>query len=245
MKPNFFDRDSPYLHHPLLTPERTAKEIDFILSIIDIKPGDKVLDIGCGAGRHSIELARRGYTVLGIDPSEAMITSARERSAGEILKPEFRQMRGEELQLEYEFEASICLFTTLGQITDQEDNRKLLNNAARSLHPGGYFVMDIPQREWLVSNLKLSEHFDEGEIHTEVERSYDQELKLITELFTQVSKEDQRKYLLRYRLFNRSELKMLLENAGFIDLEFFGGYEGTPLGLDSPMMVVSARTSAP
>ena len=244
MKANFFDQGSPYLHHPLLTPERTAKEIDFILSIIDIKPGGKVLDIGCGAGRHSIELARRGYTVLGIDPSEAMVTSARERSAGENLKPEFRQMRGEELQLEHEFEAAICLFTTLGQIADQEDNRKLLDNAARCLHPGGFFVIDIPQREWLVSNIKLSENFDEGEIHTEVERSYDQKLKIITEIFSQESRECQRTFLLRYRLFNRRELTVLLENAGFIDLKFFGEYGRKPLTIDCPTVVVSARTRA-
>jgi SAM-dependent methyltransferase len=241
MKPNFFDQGSPYLHHPLLTPERTAGEIDFMLSIIDIKLGSRILDIGCGAGRHSIELARRGFHVLGIDPSEEMVASARERSTGERMKPEFLQMRGEDFQRENEYEAAICLFTTLGQVIDQDDNRQLLVNAAQSLRPGGYFILEIPQREWLVKNLKTSEHFGEGETYTEVERGFDDGSNLVTEQFTLVSEKGQSKFLLRYRLFNQLEIKTLLEESGFVDLTFYGGYEITPLSEDCPTMVVRAR----
>jgi ubiquinone/menaquinone biosynthesis C-methylase UbiE len=241
MKPNFFDQGSPYLHHPLLTPERTAQELDFVLSLIDIKPGDKILDIGCGTGRHSIELSRRGLNVLGIDPSEVMIAAARERAAGESNNQEFLQMKGEDFQRINEFDASICLFTTLGQVIDREDNRQLLHNAARSLRPGGYFIVEVPQPGWVESNLKTHERFGEGETYTEVERSYDKELKLVTEMFTQVSPKSQRTYLLRYRLFNQTEIRKLLVDVGFIDITFYGGYERIPLAEDCPTMVASAR----
>jgi SAM-dependent methyltransferase len=244
MKPNFFDQGSPYLHHPLLTPERTSMEIDFILSIFDIKPGDSILDIGCGSGRHSIELARRGFNVLGIDPSAVMIASARERAAGGGISPDFLQMKGEEFQRGNEFDASICLFTTLGQVIDHQDNRHLLINAAQSLRPGGYFIIDVPQREWLENNLKTYERFGEGETYTEVERNYDQKLKLVTEVFTQLSPNGQRDYLLRYRIFNQAEIKKLLVNAGFVDITFYGGYDGIPLVAECPTMVVSARKAA-
>ena len=59
--PNFFRDNSPFLRHPLLTAERTAAEIDFLTPRLGITPTDRVLDIGCGFGRHSIELARRGF----------------------------------------------------------------------------------------------------------------------------------------------------------------------------------------
>lgn len=244
MKPNFFDQGSPYLHHPLLTPERTVDEIDFILSIININPNGWILDIGCGPGRHSIELTRRGFNVLGIDPSAVMIASARERAAGDSSKPEFLQMRGEDFQRVNEFDAAICLFTTFGQVNDHEDNHKLLYSAAQSLRPGGYFIVEIPQREWLESNLKKSERFGEGETYTEVERSYDRKEKLVTEMFTQVSSTDQRTYLLRYRLFDQTEIKKLLGHAGLIDITFYGGYERIPLAEDCPTMVVSGRKRA-
>jgi SAM-dependent methyltransferase len=244
MKPNFFDQGSPYLHHPLLTPERTAGEIDFMLSIIDINPGSRILDIGCGAGRHSIELAGRGLSVLGIDPSAEMIASARSRAAGESMQPEFLQMRGEDFQRVNEFEAAVCLFTTLGQVNDQEDNRQLLVNAAQSLRPGGYFILEIPQREWFVRNLKSSERFGEGAAYTQVNRSFDDRNNLVSEEFTQVSESGQLKFLLRYRLFNQIEIETLLGKSGFIDPTFYGGYEEIPLREDCPTMVISGRKGA-
>ena len=68
---NFFDDGSPYLGHPLLTAERTATEIDEVERLTGSVSG-RVLDIGCGFGRHSIELASRFADVTGIDPSSTI-----------------------------------------------------------------------------------------------------------------------------------------------------------------------------
>ena len=92
-KPNFFGRGSPYLDHPLLTTQRTKAEIDFLLSKISIPDAGFILDIGCGFGRHSIELAQRGYNLVGIDPSQAMIDAARQASSGLAFMPQFIQAR--------------------------------------------------------------------------------------------------------------------------------------------------------
>ena len=244
MKTNFFDQGSPYLHHPQLTPQRTASEIGFLLSILPVNPGDRLLDIGCGVGRHSIELAERGFAVLGIDPSAAMIAAAQERSAAEARHPEFRQMKGEDLQLHNEFDAAICLFTSLGQVVDQKDNLPLLNNAYRALRPAGYFILEIPQREWAVSNLKTSERFGEGDTFTQVTRSYDAGLNLVTEVFTLVSADEQRQYVLQYRLFNLAQIIQLLEGAGFVGITGYAGYTDLPLDNHSPTMVISAQKPA-
>ena len=64
----FFSDGSPYLSHPLLTAERTAAEVDEIERLVGSVSG-RVLDVGCGFGRHSIELASRNADVTGIDPS--------------------------------------------------------------------------------------------------------------------------------------------------------------------------------
>jgi D-alanine-D-alanine ligase len=241
MKPNFFEQGSPYLYHPLLTPERTAKEIDFILSITDIKPGGRILDIGCGAGRHSIELARRGYDVLGIDPSEVMIAAAKERATEEKVEPEFRQMRGEDINFFKEFDLSLCLFTTLGQVNDQDDNHQLLFYAARALRNEGHFIVELQQPGWVESHLKTKERLGSGESYVDVERSYDEPHKVVTEIFTRISPKGQQAYMLRYRLFNQDEVMQLLESAGFGKIEFYGGYEMKQLVDDCPAMVISAR----
>ena len=241
MKPNFFEQGSPYLYHPLLTPERTAKEINFILSITDIKPGGRILDIGCGAGRHSIKLARRGYDVLGIDPSEVMVAAAKERAAEAMVNPEFRRMRGEDLSFDGEFDLVICLFTTLGQVNDQQDNHQLLYNAFRALESGGHLIVELQQPDWVEAHIKTEERLGSGESYVDVKRNYDKSQNLVTEIFTRISPKGQQVYMLRYRLFNQDEVLQLLERAGFGKILFYGGYEMKQLMDDCPAMVISAR----
>lgn len=244
MEANFFEPGSPFLKHPLLTPERTAGEIDFILSVLPLESGERILDIGCGFGRHSNELARRGFDVLGIDPSPAMIAAARENSASAGLTLQFRQQRGEDLQAVDQFKVALCLFTTLGQVSGQGDNLALLENAYRALEPGGWFMLEIPQRAWAVSNLKPSERIGEGDRYALVARSFDYERDLVSEEFTIVSPDGQQSYLLQYRLFSRAEINHYLEQAGYVEITFYDGYADTPLGDNSPTMVVRARKPA-
>lgn len=244
MEANFFEPGSPFLKHPLLTPERTAGEVDFILSVLPLESGERILDIGCGFGRHSNELARRGFDVLGIDPSPAMIAAARENSASAGFAPEFRQQRGEDLQAVNEFKVVLCLFTTLGQVSGQGDNLALLENAYRALEPGGWFMLEIPQRGWAVDNLKPSERIGEGDRYALVARRYDSEWDLVSEEFTIVSPDGQQSYLLQYRLFSQAEINHYLEQAGYVEITFYDGYADTPLGAHSPTMVVRARKPA-
>jgi SAM-dependent methyltransferase len=224
--------------------ERTAGEIDFILSILSVKPGARFLDIGCGFGRHSLELARRGFDVLGIDPSAFMIDAAQERDAGENRIPVFRHESGEDLQLHNEFDAAICLFTTLGQVEDHKDNLPLLHNAYQALLPGGCFILEIPQRGWAVSNLKTRQRFGEGETFTQVARSFDASQNLVIEEFTLVSPGEQRTYTLQYRLFNQAQITQLLDQAGFVGIVCYAGYADMPLDSHSPTMVISAQKPA-
>jgi SAM-dependent methyltransferase len=240
MKPNFFEQGSPYLFHPLLTPERTTQEIDFILALAGINPGDRILDIGCGAGRHSIELSRRGYDVLGIDPSQAMVAAAKERAVEQKVEPEFLQMRGEDLEFEAEFDLALCLFTTLGQVKDKEDNHQLLINASQALRDGGHFILELQQPAWVEGHLKMKERLGSGESYVDVERDYDKPHKIVTEVFTRISSGGQQVYLLRYRLFNRDEIEQLLKNVGFDNLNFYAGYERKSLVDDCPAMVIDA-----
>ena len=241
MKANFFDDGSPYLNHPLLTRERTAQEIDFVLSKIHLPPGGRVLDVGCGPGRHSIELVQRGYRVVGIDPSRAMIEAAQARAAEAGASPDFRQAHGENFVSQDKFEAAICLFTSLGQINDDQDNRQLIQRVARVLRPGGGFVVEVPQRQWVADNLKSDDRFGEGDHFTEVRREFDASENIVTEIFKIVSPEKTDTYTLRYRVYDQGELEQLLEQAGFNMIATYGGYEDISLRAEDPIMVMVAR----
>ena len=120
-KPNFFSTGSPFLSHPLLTSERSAAEVDFVLDHTKLTSDEIILDVGCGFGRHSIELAQRGYRSVGIDPSKAMIKAAQERAVNAGVQTKFIQVKGEDFSSAGKFDAAICLFTTLGQINSETE----------------------------------------------------------------------------------------------------------------------------
>ena len=105
---NFFDQGSPFLSHPALTGERTGAEVDFAVTKLALRPGARVLDVGCGFGRHAIELARRGFEVVGIDPAAAMLDRARELATGAGVNVDFLQIPAEDFVPVDKFDGEIC-----------------------------------------------------------------------------------------------------------------------------------------
>ncbi len=243
-KPNFFTSGSPYLNHPLLTPERTAKEIDFVIQHAGVEPGASILDVGCGFGRHSIALAQRGYQVVGIDSSEAMIAAARDRSKAGQVSPTFIQVRAEEFTSVEKFDAAICLFTTLGQIDASGENTGLVSRVTTSLRADGIFIVEVPNHLWVAENLKSNERFGDETNYTEISRKYNQETKIVTEQFKLVSPEGRNDFYLRYRLYSQKELGGLLSEANFNIRAIFGDYDGNPYTYYSPTIILVAQRAS-
>ena len=239
---NFFSEDSPFLRHPLLTAERTAAEIEFLMERMGLASGARVLDVGCGFGRHAIELARRGFAVTGIDASAAMIAAAREKAAAAGVTVDLRHVRAEAFETEIPFEAAICLLTTLGQVTAAgESGLELLTGVRRALASGSPFAVEVPQREPTARQLKPSDTFGQGQHHTKVSRRFDPAKNVVSERFTVVSPEKKQTFELQYRLYSQDELLALLNQADFAAQEWLGNYSGKPLKKDDPIMLVIAE----
>jgi SAM-dependent methyltransferase len=235
---NFFEEGSPFLNHPLLTAERTAVEVDFIKTQLHLFSEARILDVGCGFGRHSIELARRGFAVMGIDPAAAMIAAARKRAVESAVSVDFRQARGEQFTTDVPFDAAICLFTSLGQIGPDGENSGLVGRVYDALQPGGLFMVEVPQRDTAVAQLRPADQFGEGERFTAVTRQYNPSDQSVTETFRLVTPEKNRSYSLHYRLYSLAELETLLTQAGFTIHATFADYSGTPLTNNQPTMIL-------
>lgn len=244
MTREFFTEESPFLSHPALTGERTRREIDFVLEQSGLQPGSRVLDVGCGFGRHSIELARRGYAVTGIDPAAAMVAAARQRAAEAGIHVDFHQMTGEGWVGSEACDLAICLFNTLGQVSSAGETHGLATNIAGCLKDGGLFVVETFQRGPTVAALKPSERFGGGERYTEVIRSFDPISNQLTERFQLVAPGQERTYRLCLRLYSVGELETLLTQAGLQVVGRFGAYDlnpTQPLTADSPAMLMVCR----
>lgn len=240
---DFFSEGSPYFNHPLLTAERTATEVDFLQQQWDLQPGAAVLDVGCGFGRHSIELARRGYQVVGIDPSAAMITKAKASAIDAGVTVDFQQVSGQDFRTDQRFEAAVCLFTTLGQMENERDNQEIIDHIADLLQPGGWLVVEVAQRETAARKLLPYDRFGGELAFTEITREYNPKLHMVQENFHVVEGESEETYRLRYRLYSFQELREVLSRAGFIIEESFADYEGQPLTAESERMLLAARKS--
>jgi D-alanine-D-alanine ligase len=241
--PNFFSSGSPYLDHPLLTPERTASEVDYVLTQGAFLAGARVLDVGCGPGRHSLELARRGYRVVGIDPSPTMIAAAVDAAGHMDLDPapEFIRVGGEEFRSAPSFEAAICLFTTLGQMDESGDNAGLLEAVFAALSPGGVLIVEVPNRDWVAANLKVNDRFGGTDEYTAVERHFEPRTNTVTETFNLVSPAERRTFMLRYRVYTVDELRGLLETSGYEVSHFHGSYAAKPFEGRDPIILAVAR----
>jgi len=143
----FFEIHAPGYMENVFT-RNTKAEVDFIINEMKLNPGEHILDMGCGTGRHSVELARRGFEVTGVDLSQAMLNQASKAAESAGVEVEFIRSNAAEFQSDEKFDAAISLcegaFSLFGKDEDPyERDAAILDNVHRSLKPGRYFLLTV------------------------------------------------------------------------------------------------------
>lgn len=117
----------------------TRQEIDFLVDTLGLSPGMRILDVGCGPGRHSHELARRGFLVHGIDISHTFVELA---EAEKVDGASFERMDARVMEFAQEFDAVICLCQgAFGLMTAQDEDSVVIHKMAEALKPGGKLAL--------------------------------------------------------------------------------------------------------
>jgi SAM-dependent methyltransferase len=117
----------------------TVQEVDFLIHELQLPVGSRILDVGCGPGRHSLELARRGYLVHGVDISQTFIDLARQEN---VPGATFERLDARDLPFADEFDAVICLCQgAFGLMTAQSDDQMVLRKMGDALKSNGRLVM--------------------------------------------------------------------------------------------------------
>jgi len=213
----FFDGHAPvYMDNPFTT--NTVKEVDFIIEELKLQPGCSILDMGCGTGRHSVELARRGYQVTGVDISAGMLAEAEKTARKASVEVTWIHSDATKFTSTSLFDAALCLcegaFGLLGTDDDPlEHDLSILRNISAALKPGARLIMTVLNgcrmvRQHTQEDVEKSE-FDPVtmvEIHpVEIEMS-----------------EGRRSVIVRERGYVPTELIGLSRLAGF-ETEYIGG----------------------
>lgn len=119
----------------------TVGECDFIENELTFDKSLKILDVGCGTGRHAIELSKRGYSLTGIDLSESQLARAREKAESKKLKIDFQKQDARNLPFNNEFDAAIMLCEGGFPLMETDEmNYEILNNVTKSLRESGKFI---------------------------------------------------------------------------------------------------------
>jgi len=120
----------------------TVQEVDFIEQEIGFDKTTRILDIGCGTGRHAIELAKRGYSVTGVDLSVSQLQRAREHAGAAGVQVQFEQHDACSLPYDNEFDVTLNLCEAGFALMETDDmNYAILQGAARALKPGGKLLL--------------------------------------------------------------------------------------------------------
>jgi SAM-dependent methyltransferase len=242
---DIFDED--YLRTlPFLTPQATQREASFIVDGLSARPGMQLLDVGCGYGRHAMELAARGYHVVGLDLSLPLLIRGADEAQRRGLTINFVHGDMRELTFESQFDGAYCVFSTFGYF-DDETNKRVATNVARALKPGGRFVIDVLNRDYIVGDLPTRVWW-EGDgcvVLEEVDFNYFTS-RLVSNRSVVFEDGRQLEQEISIRVYGLHELGKLLHAAGFRVIEVSGGLatRGRYFGKDSRQLIVVAERRA-
>jgi 2-polyprenyl-3-methyl-5-hydroxy-6-metoxy-1,4-benzoquinol methylase len=229
------------------TADQVAKQVDFIETSISVGKGGTILDVGCGLGLHAIELTRRGYLVVGLDLSLAMITHAAEAAQQQKLRLSFVHADIREMEFDGAFDGAICMGTTFG-FFDEESNRDVLARLRQALKPGGRVLLDVVNRDY-VTRFQPNLVWFEGDGCVCMEESefnyFNARLNVKRTMMREDGHQSNAEYSLR--LYSLHELGQLMQVSGFRVIEVSGqeAIRGVFFGAHAPrILMLAERRSA-
>lgn len=213
--------------------ERTPVEVDQIEALLQLHPPRRVLDLPCGQGRHAIELARRGYEVTGVDLSPYMLGVARERAEATDVRVRWLAGDMREALPGETFDVVLNLFTSFGYFDDEADDRRVVRAAASMLPPGGRFLLEVINGQWVIGNFQERQWFTVGQMAVMERRSLDVSSRRMVVERTVNSGNGDETSVHTVRLYTGPAVKTTLEAAGFSQVELYGDWDGAPLTPES------------
>ncbi|MGA2915540.1 MAG: class I SAM-dependent methyltransferase [Sedimentisphaerales bacterium] len=221
--------------------EQTGSEVEQLIRLCGIRKGTKVLDLCCGQGRHSLELARRGYNVTGVDLTEEYLAKARRKAKAEGLNIQFiRDDMRRFCLLDY-FDAAINMFTAFGYFENPAEDRRVLANLYRSLRKGGTLIIDVIGKEILARIFREREWYEEnGRIFLQ-EHKIRRDWSWVDNRWILFENGKRKEFRFGHRIYSAAELTGLLKDCGFKSVEIFGDLAGADYDHNAKRLIAVAK----
>lgn len=200
-------------------------EVAAAVQWLGLGPGDRVLDAGCGWGRHLGPLRAAGYEVTGIDLSRELLAVARDGLGPHgLVRCDLRA-----LPFQSCFDAVVSFFTSFGYGPTEEDDAGILVEYADVLKPGGRLLLDLPNSARVRAELVPESEKHEHDIHIRERRSLTPDGHRVEKAVTATHPDGRvEEWTESVRLYEPAELEALLGTAGIAVAQWYGGFDGAP-----------------
>jgi len=244
MKPNwyeeFFHGLALDLWRNAVTKEQTQSESEFIADVLDLPTGARILDVPCGNGRHSLELAKRGYRMTGVDLSTGFIAEARQTAARGGLEIDWIHSDMRNVGSLAVFDGAFCFGNSFGYM-QHEETLGFLEAVNGCLKPGGKFIVETGfAAESLLPAMPGKRWYKVGDVFQLSEAEYDPAQSQLHVHYTFIRGADVQTGTARYSLYTIAELKRLFAASGLAIRDLYGSTNKEPYRLGSGRLLIVA-----
>jgi D-alanine-D-alanine ligase len=230
----------------------TTREVDVLVSAASLEHNDRILDLCCGQGRHTLELARRGFKhVTGVDRSRYLVRLARKRAKTLGYTISVKEGDARRFRLpEHSFHCVALMGNSFGHFDREEDDLQVLENVEDVLIPGGTIALDLVNGEWMSSHFEKRswEWIDQNHfVCRERSLAADGKRLISREVVVHAEKGVIADQFYAERLYTEASIRELLAKAGFEDTKFHGGLfaasdRNQDLGLMANRMFLTSKS---
>jgi len=219
------------------------EEAKGVMRLLGLPNQAKVLDLPCGVGRHSIQLAKFGMRVTGVDITREFLMEAQTRASDAKVSAEWTEGDMRSFTRKGHYDAIVNLYTSFGYFRDPKDDETVLENFFSSLRPGGKLLMDLMSREIFQKSMPPSTETlqPDGSVIRSEHRFTENGRWLENKWTYSAANQPTAEAAVGLRLYSKEELCALLTKTGFIDIKTFGDFDGSPYSSESVHLLVLAR----
>jgi SAM-dependent methyltransferase len=220
----------------------TNKEIDFLKKVLRLKKGAKVLDLCCGYGRITNELASRGYDMTGQDLNNYFLGIAKKNADKMKLNILWVKSDMRRIPFKNKFDAVINMFTSFGYFSNDEEDETVIKQVNKALKKGGKFLLDYVNKDFIIRRYLKEDIREIKDGYVKIKRDYDHLRSSHHEKFEIfVDGKIVKKFTVDFRFYSVTELIAMIHKNGFKIINVFGDFNFNPLSFDSKNCIILAK----
>ncbi|MEW5924112.1 MAG: class I SAM-dependent methyltransferase [Candidatus Zixiibacteriota bacterium] len=220
---------------------RAVEHINNMITLAGLNHDMHILDLCCGIGRHTLELARRGFMVTAVDRNTSFLQKAMNKAKEENLNIEFIREDMRKFRRPGQYDFVININTSFGYFEDPEEDKLVLRNIHDSLKNGGRLLIEMASKE-IIAGIYCERDWDEyDDLILLQERKVEDDWNRMAMRWIIIRNGEIKTVNMKVRLFSAGEMRELMMECGFSRVDFYGSLEGIPYDHKAKRMIAVAR----